>query len=153
MTSGAASGSSPPLGEGMPATRRTIEYRVLGPLEVVDELGTPVVVGAARERAVLALLLLSANMVVSIERLSDSLFGDHPPEAASHALQVYVSRLRKALREAGQDGVLLTRPPGYLMRVDPQALDATRFEALVKRGREQAKGADHAGASQTALLH
>jgi DNA-binding SARP family transcriptional activator/class 3 adenylate cyclase len=126
-----------------------MEYRILGPLEIADDKGAAVTVGAARERAVLALLALSVNTVVSVDRLRDGLFGEHPPEGAGHALQVYVSRLRKALREAGQDGVLLTRPPGYLLSVEPLSVDAARFEALLRKGREQTKGGDHAGAAET----
>jgi DNA-binding SARP family transcriptional activator len=125
-----------------------MEYRILGPLEVLEG-GAPVAVGGARERAVLVLLLLSVNTVVSAERLSDGLWGDHPPEGANHALQVYISRLRKALREAGQEGVLLTRPPGYLFRVDPMAVDALRFEGLLREGRRQARGGDHDQAAET----
>jgi DNA-binding SARP family transcriptional activator len=125
-----------------------VEFRILGPLEVLDDGGASLAVGGGRERAVLALLLLSANRVVSSERLADDLWGDRPPEG-THALRVYVSRLRKALREAGGDGVLVTRPPGYVVRVEPGALDAARFEALLARGREEAAGGDHAGAAET----
>ncbi len=125
-----------------------MEYRILGPLEVLGDGGATVALGGSRERAVLGLLLLSANQVVSAERLGDGLWGDRPPEGAAHALQVYVSRLRKALREAGQDGVLITRPPGYLIRVEPGALDAARFEALLERGRDRARSGDHARAAE-----
>src|SRR5437879_2013583 len=90
---------SPPGGCGGGA-RRPVEFRILGPLEVLDDRGASLAVGGRRERAVLALLLLSANRVVSCERLADDLWGDRPPEG-THALRVYVSRLRKALREAG----------------------------------------------------
>src|SRR5919106_185024 len=79
---------------------RRVEFRILGPLEVVADEGSPVAVGGSRERAVVALLLLSANRVVSSERLADDLWGEHPPEGAAHGLQVHLSRLRKALREA-----------------------------------------------------
>jgi DNA-binding SARP family transcriptional activator len=126
-----------------------MEFRILGPFEVLDEGGTPRPVGGIRERALLALLVLSANRVVSAERLADDLWGERPPEGALHALQVHVSRLRKALREAGQDGVLVTRSPGYLFRVEPAAVDAVRFESLLAKGREQAASGDHARAAET----
>jgi len=126
-----------------------VEYRILGPLEVIDDRGALVTVGAARQRAVLALLLLSADTVVSAESLRDNLFGEVAPEGAGHALRVYVSRLRKVLRDAGQDGVLVTRPPGYVLRIDPMALDAARFDGLVQQGRAQANGGDHSGAAHT----
>jgi DNA-binding SARP family transcriptional activator/class 3 adenylate cyclase len=126
-----------------------VEFRILGPLEVVDDRGGGVAVGGSRERAVLALLLLSANRVVSSERLADELWGEHPPEGAAHGLQVHLSRLRKALREAGGEGVLVTQPPGYLVRVDPGAVDAVRFESLLTEGREQAAAGHHEQAAAT----
>jgi predicted ATPase/class 3 adenylate cyclase/DNA-binding SARP family transcriptional activator len=111
-------------------------------LEVVDDEGAGVALGGSRERAVLALLLLSPNRVVSAERLADDLWGDRPPEGTAHALRVHVSRLRKMLREAGAEGIVVTQPPGYLVRVDPAAVDAIRFESFVAQAREQAAGGD-----------
>ena len=89
-----------------------MEFRILGPLEVIGDDGASVAVGGSRERGVLALLLLSANRVVPSERLAADLWGDRAPEGAAHALRVHVSRLRRALREAGVDGVLVTQSPG-----------------------------------------
>jgi DNA-binding SARP family transcriptional activator len=125
-----------------------MEFRILGPLEVVHD-GRSLALGGSQERALLALLLLSANRVVSAERLAEDLWGEHPPEGATQALRVGVSRLRKALREAGADGVLVTQAPGYLIRVEPEALDAARFEARLARGREQAAAAKHEEAAAT----
>lgn len=113
-----------------------MEFRILGPVEVIHD-GQPVAVGGSRERAVLALLLASANRVVSAERLAEDLWGDQPPARAAHTLQVFVWRLRKALREAGEEGVVVTQPPGYAAHVAPEHLDAARFEALVAAAREQ----------------
>jgi DNA-binding SARP family transcriptional activator len=128
--------------------RHPVEFRILGPLEVVHE-ETTVSIGRSRERALLALLLLSPNRVVSAERLAEDLWAGSPPEGAIQSLRVFVSRLRKALREAGGDGVLLTKAPGYVVRVEPSALDAARFEALVVEGREQAAQGDHQRAALT----
>jgi DNA-binding SARP family transcriptional activator len=125
-----------------------MEFRILGPLEVLGDDGASVTVGGSRERGVLALLLLSANRVVPSERLAADLWGDRAPEGATHALRVYVSRLRRALREAGAEGVLATQSPGYVARVLPGALDAARFEALLGRGREAASGGDHQAAAE-----
>ena len=125
-----------------------MEFRILGPLEVIGDDGTSVAVGGSRERGVLALLLLSANRVVPSERLAADLWGDHAPEGAVHALRVHVSRLRRALREAGVEEVLVTQSPGYVARVPPGALDAARFEALLGRGREAAAGGDHRAAAE-----
>jgi YVTN family beta-propeller protein len=107
-----------------------VEFRILGPLEVVEDDG-PVRLGHGKERALLALLLLRANEVVSTERLIENLWPDSPPATAPKALQVYVSRLRKNL---GAD-VLATRPPGYAVVVAPEQLDLARFERLVEDSR------------------
>jgi DNA-binding SARP family transcriptional activator len=125
-----------------------VEFRILGPLEVVHE-GRSLALGGGRERTLLALLLISANQAVSVERLAEDLWAGRPPEGANHALRVYVSRLRKSLREAGGDEMLVTQPLGYVARVEADALDAARFEALVARGREEAGKGDHQGAAAT----
>src|SRR5207245_6867106 len=94
--------------------RRALNYRVLGPLEVRDgEESLPL--AGAKQRALLALLLVHANHVLSRDRLIDELWGEEPPETAVQSLQVYVSRLRELLAAAR----LLTRPPGYLLEVAP----------------------------------
>ena len=108
-----------------------MNYRLLGPLEVRGGDGT-LPLGGAKQRAVLALLLLSANRVVSRERLIDELWGDQPPETAVTTVQVYVSRLRKLLPE----GVLQTRPPGYLLAIEPDGFDLLLFESLVAEARK-----------------
>src|SRR5438067_7850430 len=106
-----------------------MEYRALGSLEVRDGEGL-LPLGGAKQRALLALLLLSANRVVSRERLIDELWGDEPPETAVTSVQVYVSRLRKLLPA----GRLVTQSPGYLLRVEPDELDLERFEGLRASG-------------------
>jgi DNA-binding SARP family transcriptional activator len=106
------------------------EFRLLGPLEAVVD-GTPVQLAAAKPRALLALLLLDRNHVVSNDRLIDELWGEAPPGQATKTLQVYVSQLRKAL---GPDR-LVTRPPGYLLRVEDGELDLERFEQLTGEAR------------------
>ena len=104
-----------------------LQFRILGPLEVWHD-GVVVDLGPRKQRAVLALLLLNANRVVPTERLIDELWGDTPPETARSALQVYVAGLRKAL--GGEGRALLTRAPGYVLNVEPGALDLDRFTAL-----------------------
>ena len=106
------------------------EFRLLGPLEAVVD-GRPVTLAAAKPRALLALLLLERNHVVSNDRLIDELWGDAPPGQATKTLQVYVSQLRKAL---GAER-LVTRPPGYLLRVENGELDLERFEKLTREAR------------------
>src|SRR5215211_1467346 len=108
-----------------------VEFSVLGPVEAAVE-GRTVALAAEKPRALLAILLLSRNRVVSVSHLIDELWGEAPPETAAKALQVYVSQLRKAI---GADRVV-TRPPGYSLRVDDGELDLDRFERLVHEGRE-----------------
>ena len=104
-----------------------MEFRILGPLEVVAD-GRVVAIGGGKQRLVPGVLLLHSNEVVSIDRLVDLVWAEKAPAAARTSVQVYVSGLRKALGE----GVLLTQPPGYVLRVNPGDLDAEPFEALVR---------------------
>ena len=99
-----------------------MEFRILGPLEVEEE-GRPVKLGGAKQRTLLAALLLRANEVVSRDRLIDELWSASPPDTAPTALQVYVSQLRKAI---GRD-LIVTQTPGYLIRVSDGELDLHRF--------------------------
>ncbi len=109
-----------------------MEFRILGPLEVEEE-GRLLNLGGAKQRSVLAFLLLHANEVVSRDRLINELWGDEAPETAATAVQVHVSQLRKAL---GRD-VIVTQSPGYLIRVQEGELDLERFERLVAEARVQ----------------
>jgi predicted ATPase/DNA-binding SARP family transcriptional activator len=107
-----------------------MEFGILGPLAVWKD-GEQLRLGAAKQRALLAILLLRGNQFVSTTRLVEDLWGDSPPARAVKTVQVYVSQLRKSLGE----GVIETRPGGYLLQVQPGALDLERFESLVARGR------------------
>ena len=120
-----------------------IEYRVLGPLEV-REGDRPLPLGGAKQRALLALLILNANRVVSRERLIDELWGDEPPETVVTSVQVYVSRLRKLLPPE----TLVTRAPGYLLDAERDEIDLFRFERLVADGREALGKDDAANAAR-----
>ncbi|MGH8991387.1 MAG: BTAD domain-containing putative transcriptional regulator, partial [Acidimicrobiia bacterium] len=122
------------------------EFRVLGPLEVVRN-GEGLIFRGNRERALLALLILNANQVVSGERLAEDLWSGNPPEGALKNLRVYVSRIRQALGDPGD--VVVTRPSGYLLEVDPMAIDAGRFDSLVAQGRREARAADLEAAART----
>jgi DNA-binding SARP family transcriptional activator len=106
-----------------------MEFRILGPLEVVDD-ERPLELGGQQQRALLVLLLLEANRVVSRDRLIRALWDDDPPDTAQKALQVYVSNLRKRL---GADRIV-TKAPGYSVRVEAQELDLDRFERLAGEG-------------------
>jgi DNA-binding winged helix-turn-helix (wHTH) protein len=104
-----------------------VEFRILGPLEVTAH-GQSLEVGGARTRAVLAMLLVHANQVVSADRLVQELWTGHPADKAAASLQVRLSELRRALRRAGEADRLATRPPGYLLQVKPGESDVVRFE-------------------------
>src|SRR3954466_7180312 len=119
----------------MPASR--LDFRILGPLSVRVE-GSPVALGGPKQRALLALLLLSANRVVPRDRLVAEVFPEQSGNSADHALRNHVSRLRKVFAAAaGSDEPrLAARAPGYLLRVEPGELDLDRFEQLVSEGRE-----------------
>ena len=110
-----------------------MDFRILGPLEVFDD-DHPVPLGGARQRALLAILLTRANEVVSTDRLIDELWGEAPPRTAVNTLQYYVSRLRKLL---GADRIV-TRIPGYTIRLEPGELDLDQFERLVAQGGAEA---------------
>jgi len=106
-----------------------MDFRILGPLEVLED-GRALDLGGQKQRALLAVLLLEANRVVSSGRLIEALWEEEPPDTALKALQVYVSQLRKLL---GKER-LQTRAPGYCLRVEEGELDVQRFQQLLERG-------------------
>ena len=107
-----------------------LEFRILGPVEVTDD-GAPLQLGGQKQRALLALLLLNPNRVVSTDRIMDALWGEQVPRTAATSLQNFVSQLRKLL---GSD-VLVTKPPGYQLRVAADQLDLEKFVHLVEESR------------------
>jgi class 3 adenylate cyclase/tetratricopeptide (TPR) repeat protein len=106
-----------------------LDVRLLGPLEVRHE-GRLLKLGGAKPRTLLAALVLHLGEAVSVDRLIDDLWGESPPDSAPHAVEVHVSRLRKEL-----GGALVTRAPGYVLAVEPDQVDLTRFARLVADGR------------------
>src|SRR5215218_7153273 len=108
-----------------------MEFRLLGSFEVCER-GQPLEVGAGKQRALLALLLLRAGEVVSTDRLIDALWEEDPPASALNSVHVYVSQLRKALGNSR----LTTRGHGYLLALEPEQLDLGRFERLLAEGRQ-----------------
>ena len=108
-----------------------MEFRLLGPLEILDA-GSRLELGGVKQRSLLAVLLLHANEVVSVDRLVDELWGSSPPRTATKSIQVYVSRLRKQLG----DDRLITTPPGYVLCADPSEIDVARVEELIAAARQ-----------------
>src|SRR5437762_12893421 len=101
-----------------------LAFRILGPLEVAGESG-PIALGGPKQRATLAILLLSANRVVSVDRLADDLYSGAAPVTAVTQVQRQISELRKLL---GSPAAIETRAPGYLVRLAPAQFDLTRLE-------------------------
>ena len=121
-----------------------LEFRILGPLEVVAR-ERALALGGAKQRALLAVLLLHRREVVSTDRLIDELWGERPPATALKTVQVYVSHLRKAL---GGD-LLVTRGHGYLLAAEPDQVDVDRFERLAAEGRRALEQGDNDRASRS----
>ena len=120
-----------------------MEFRLLGPLEVID--GTsPLRLASGKQGALLAVLLLSANRIVGRDRIVDDLWGDEVPESARKMVQIHVSQLRKGLPEPR----LHTRPPGYYLEVGEDELDLTNFERLVSEGRQALSEGDAGKAAE-----
>ncbi len=116
-----------------------MEFRILGPLEVLDE-GRTLALGGSKPRALLALLLLHRGETLGTERLIDELWGEHPPATAAKSLRVHVSRLRRALSAAPRQrpgDLVVTQAHGYQLVLDPEHLDAHRFERLLAEGRSE----------------
>ena len=136
-----------PAGETGPA-----EFGILGPLEV-SRSGCMVALGGPRQRAVLAVLVLEANRVVSMDRLAEDIWGGHPPEGWATTLQTYVFHLRRALEPGRARGVagdvLVTRDRGYLLRVDREHLDAALFQDRFTAGRAALDAGRYAEAAGT----
>ena len=134
------------------AAGEQMEFRILGPLEVIDG-GQRLRLGGVKQRAVLAILLLNPNRMVSVDRLVDELWDGRPPGSAISTLQTYISHLRDLLEPRRSRGaaaqVLVTQNPGYLLRVGPDDLDAVRFERLIRQGQQ----ALEAGKAPTAAAH
>ena len=121
-----------------------LEFRLLGPVEGRRD-GVPLELGSGKSRALLAFLLLSPNRPVSTERLIEALWGDAPPQSARQAVQNRVSAVRRAL--GPEQRALVTCERGYLIQVEPEAIDAHRFVRLAGQGRAALAGGDPAAAA------
>jgi DNA-binding SARP family transcriptional activator len=117
-----------------------LEVRLLGPIEV-ERGGEPVALGGQKPRTLFAVLALEPGRVVSADRLVEALWPGDPPETAAHAVQVYVSQLRKVLGP-----VIATRAPGYVLELAPERVDAHRFARLAQDGRAALESGDPASA-------
>jgi DNA-binding SARP family transcriptional activator/tetratricopeptide (TPR) repeat protein len=122
-----------------------VEFRILGPLEAVAA-DRVITVSAPKQRALLAVLVVCANQLVTTDRLVDELWAEHPPSSATNLVQGYVSRLRRLLgvdSDASQDAVLSTRASGYVLHVEPGDRDVEVFQGLLERAHSiAAQGAE-----------
>src|ERR1700691_3383632 len=125
-----------------------LEFCLLGPL-VVRCGGVVLPVPRGRQRPVLAVLLLNAGRVVSVGEIAETLWGPAPLPSASATVRNYVKRLRRVLGDAGQARIV-TRSPGYVIRVDPGELDVARFEVLLEGARDAARGGSWEAAADQA---
>jgi WD40 repeat protein/DNA-binding SARP family transcriptional activator len=117
-----------------PQATASVQFRILGPVTAYRD-GESLALGGERQRALLAVLLVHANETVSTERLVEQLFGRSGSRSATNALQVAVSRLRRALGDGG-GAMVLTRRGGYSLELEPGQLDAAMFESLLEQGRD-----------------
>ncbi|MEV0643072.1 AfsR/SARP family transcriptional regulator [Streptomyces sp. NPDC050619] len=113
-----------------------MEYRILGPIRVLDEEGETFL-NARKVQALLAVLLIRSNQIVSVDQLIAEIWHDNPPRRASASLHVYVSQVRKFLSRPGRSGSqLLTRVPGYLLTLGEDTLDVHEFQQRMNAGRD-----------------
>jgi DNA-binding SARP family transcriptional activator len=114
-----------------------VEFRILGPVQALRDDG-PVDLGGARRVALLAALLVRANVTCPADYLIDVLWGDHPPAAASATLQSHIAHLRRVLepdRSARRPPTILKSvQSGYVLAVAPEDFDAAVFERLLRSG-------------------
>jgi len=111
-----------------------VRFRVLGPVEIESDDGQPYTLGRRQERCLLAILLLEAARIVPVDRLCHLLWDDNPPQQARRAVHVHVARIRAALSQCGAHATgveLVSHRDGYMLRVDPDAVDAHRFRRLL----------------------
>jgi predicted ATPase/DNA-binding SARP family transcriptional activator len=122
-----------------------MQFRVLGTLEVLDDLGQPIDVRGNKIRTLLAALLLRAGQPVSADRLADLLWGDSPPGGSANALQAQISKLRRTLVDVSVEG----RDGGYVLAINPNQIDSERFIELATEGHEHLSAGRHQEAATT----
>ncbi|MEV4187635.1 AfsR/SARP family transcriptional regulator, partial [Streptosporangium canum] len=120
-----------------------MQFGILGPLVVRSADGDLIAVGGPRPRTLLALLLLDAGRTVGVERLIDGQYGERPPAGAANAVQAQISRLRRNLPA----DLIEFHGAGYRLAIDPEDVDAHRFERLARDGRRLLAAGHHAGAA------
>jgi SARP family transcriptional regulator, regulator of embCAB operon len=115
-----------------------MEYQILGPIRILED-GNETFLNARKVQTLLAVLLIRSGQIVSVDQLMNEIWHQSPPRCANASLHVYVSQLRKVISRAGSRDRLLTRSPGYLLRLDRDELDVNEFERRMNRGRKLLK--------------
>src|SRR5215475_15316309 len=130
-----------------------MEFRVLGPLEVVVD-NERLRLGGIRQQTVLAMLLLEVQRTVTVDRLVEGTYGDGPPATARVQVQICISALRRLFAQHSDSVTIETRAQGYLLQIPPTSLDLTRFDALIQNARQtrEAGAASEAAACYRAAL-
>jgi DNA-binding SARP family transcriptional activator len=121
-----------------------VQFRILGTFEVTDN-GIVANLGPPKQRALLAVLVLHAGQVISIDRLTEALWPEHIPRTAAHSIQIYVSELRKVLRALAGHELIATRSFGYELVADKDTIDAFRFERFLAEADCRAQSGDDEG--------
>ncbi|HEY1617055.1 MAG TPA: BTAD domain-containing putative transcriptional regulator [Streptosporangiaceae bacterium] len=128
--------------------KSAVEFRVLGPLEVIKD-GSPVSITAPRQRTLLTVLALEANHVITVDRLVDSIWDELPPHTARSQVQICISSLRKILGGDNTGDIILTRASGYQLCADARMVDAIQFSQVLA----QARAAAQAGQLEDSVRH
>jgi DNA-binding SARP family transcriptional activator/tetratricopeptide (TPR) repeat protein len=118
----------------MPDDGGSVEFRILGPLEITAG-SERLELGGSRQQIVAAMLLMSANRVVTMDRLLEAIYGEDLPPTSRSQAQISISYLRRMFAAHSPDAVITTHPSGYIINVSPGELDLHRFEELVAAGR------------------
>jgi DNA-binding SARP family transcriptional activator/ABC-type oligopeptide transport system substrate-binding subunit len=119
-----------------------VEFRILGPVQALDDDGQVLPLGGAKQRATLAILLVRRNEVVARADVIDGLWGGSPPPTAVPTIKTYISRLRSVLPDDPEGARLVSQASGYRLRVGPGELDLESFEALTDAGRASLASGD-----------
>ncbi|GAC1314117.1 MAG: hypothetical protein NVSMB16_10860 [Acidimicrobiales bacterium] len=127
-----------------------MNFEILGPLRVHHD-GRDIGLKAAKERALLGILLLEHGQVVGVDRVVDELWPDAPPQQPVSSVRVLASRVRRSLAAAGYEDRLRTVPPGYVLAIEPVELDAARFEIAAREGARLLDAGDAARAARSGL--
>jgi predicted ATPase/DNA-binding SARP family transcriptional activator len=117
-----------------------VKFRLLGSLEVETETGASIELRGSKARKLLALLVLRARQITTVDQIADAVWGDDSPSLVTNAVHVQISKIRRTFAAAGEELPLATRNQGYVLDIDDESIDACRFARLVAEGRAELDG-------------